>query len=71
LGEELSTEGAVDNVGAVINDIGADGTVAVVVVVIVAVEVEEEPKRLGPLTVPNGEVTEAYARKPPPPCRIY
>jgi hypothetical protein len=46
------------------------GVVAVVVVTIVEllVRVDEEPKRLWPFTAAKGEDTDAYARKPPPPC---
>ena len=68
LGEELSTEGAVVKVGAVF-EMGVAVMVVVVVVdvVVVAAGVEAAPKRLGPLIAPNGEVTAAYARKPPPP----
>ena len=69
LGGEPSVEGAVVKVGVAL-EIGVDVMVAVVVGAFAfAAGVEEEtPKRLGPLTAENGEVTAAYARKPPPPC---
>ncbi len=56
-------------VGAAI-EMGVDVMVVLVVVdvLVVAAGVEGALKRLGPLTAANGEVTAAYARKPPPPC---
>ena len=59
LGGEPSEEGAVVKMGVAF-EIGVDVMVVVVVeVLVVAGGVEEAPKRLGPLTAPNGEVTAA------------
>ena len=69
LGGEPSVEGAVVKMGVVF-ELGVDVMVVVVVVELLVVPegAEEAPKILGPLTAANGELTAAYARKPPPPC---
>jgi hypothetical protein len=67
-GGELGRVGVVVNVETAFEAMVAVVVVAVVTIVELLVRVDEEPKRLGPFTAEKGDDTDAYARKPPPPC---
>jgi hypothetical protein len=66
-GGELGRVGVVVNAGTAFAVVGVVVVVAVTIVELL-VRVDEEPKRLGPFIAENGDETDAYARKPPPPC---
>ena len=69
-GGELGRVGVVANAGTAFNAVFGVVVVVVVTIVELLVRVDAEPKRLGPFTAEKGDETDAYARKPPPPCNI-